>query len=120
MNSNTVQEKLEAELSQICDDEVLSSIKQWIVRPYCVLRDWDYGEEGEAYECWTVLEHEPSNTGIAYCENGFGPSDTWGLISLTGDSMSIGMDCRWFKKFEEAFRESFAWEGENPEVYEIT
>jgi hypothetical protein len=54
-----------------------------------------YGPPGQKYTCWTVLEHRPSNTGIAYCEEGFGPSFPWGLIFLSGPHMNIGMDAGW-------------------------
>lgn len=40
----------------------------WItyeVEPTVVVREWDYGAEGEAYPCWAVLDHVRSNTGIA-------------------------------------------------------
>jgi hypothetical protein len=66
-----------------------------------------------------VLEHPPSNTGIAYSPQGFGPSDPWGLVSLSGDHMGIGMDSGWFPTLESAMRDSMAWDGSNPENYEV-
>jgi len=55
------------------------------------------------------LNHERSNTGIAYCEEGFGPERPWGLVWLSGDDrMSIGMDSGWYGMFMEAYFESFA------------
>jgi hypothetical protein len=70
------------------------------------------------YPCWTVLEHVPSNTGIAYCAEGFGPTDPWSLVHLTGPHMSIGMDSGWYVSLEGAMRESKAWDIPNPEGYE--
>jgi len=66
-----------------------------------------------------VLKHQHSDTGIAYCEQGFGPSDPWGLVFLSGDHMGIGMDSGWFSTLESAMRESMGWDGENPENYEV-
>jgi hypothetical protein len=85
---------------------ILSSL---LVEPEAILRDWDYGRPGQKYVCWSVLNHERSNTGIAYCEDGFGPKHPWGLVQLSGtDAMSMGMDSSWFGTFMEAYFESFA------------
>ena len=108
------------ELAKITDAALLARIRELLVSPYPVERDWDYGRAGEKFTCWTVLEHPASNTGIAYCSEGFGPKDPWGLVSLSGDHMSIGMDCGWFPRLESAMRESMAWDGQNPENYEIS
>ena len=52
---------------------------------------------------------KPSNTGIAYCEFGFGPASPWGLVFLSGASqMSIGMDSGWYGSFMEVYFESKA------------
>lgn len=73
------------------------------------MREWDYGSADEAYPCWSVLDHLTSNTGIAYCDQGFGPNSPWGLVMLSGSShMSIGMDCGWFESFMAAYMESTA------------
>ena len=64
------------------------------------------------YENW-------ANTGIAYCPEGFGPRDPWGLVFLSGEHMSMGMDSGWFTSLEDAFRESSAWEGENTPDREV-
>ena len=60
---------------------------------------------------WAILNDSNSNTGIAYCESGFGPRAPWGLVWL-GDSedkrMSMGMDSGWFSTFLDAYFESFA------------
>jgi hypothetical protein len=107
------------EFSRITDVAVLDRIRELLVSPYPVERAWDYGKSGERYTCWTVLEHPSSNSGIAYCLQGFGPSDPWGLVFLSGDHMGIGMDSGWFPTLESAMRESMAWESPNPNDYEI-
>ena len=107
------------ELDQITDPALLSRIRELLVTPYPIERDWDYGTVGERFTCWTVLEHSPSNTAIAYCEKGFGPSDPWGLVFLSGDHMGIGMDSGWFSTLESAMRESKGWHGTNQENYEV-
>jgi len=107
------------ELTHINDCALLNRIRSLLVAPYAVERDWDYGKVGERYTCWTVLEHPPSNTAIAYCQQGFGPSSPWGLVFLSGEPMGIGMDSAWFSTLESALRESLAWGGPNPENYEV-
>ena len=109
---------LDEELQRITDSMLLARIRELVVRPYPVERAWDYGEPDENFTCWTVLEHVPSNTGIAYCPQGFGPSYPWGLVFLSGPHMNIGMDANWYTSLEDAMRNSQAWEGANPEGYE--
>jgi hypothetical protein len=107
------------QLTGITDEKLTSWIRELLVAPYAVDRAWDYGSPGEQFTCWTVLEHRPSNTGIAYCSEGFGPSYPWGLVSLSGAHMSIGMDSAWFMSLEDAMRESLGWAVPNPEGYEV-
>jgi len=110
--------RVKNELAKITDDKLLNRIRELMVPPYPVERDWDYGALGERFVCWTVLEHHPSNTGIAFCEYGFGPRYPWGLVFLNGPCLSIGMDSAWFASLEDAMRDSMAWDLPNPEHYE--
>ena len=109
---------VQQEISRIVDRDLVRRIRELLVLPYPVQRAWDYGKPGEHYTCWTVLEHRDSNTAIAFCSGGFGPSYPWGLVALTERNPGIGMDCSWFACLEDALRESMAWDGENPEHYE--
>ena len=108
---------LEQQLSLVTDPVMATRIRELLVPPYAVDRPWDYGELGQTYVCWTVLEYRPSNTGIAYCGDGF--ADPWGLVFLEGPHMSMGMDSAWFAFFEDAFRHSGAWDGETPTGHEV-
>jgi hypothetical protein len=104
-----IAELVEYELQAVTDRRVVDHIRDLLVRPEPVMRDWDYGAEGEAYACWAVLNHPRSNTSIAYCESGFGPRRPWGLVFLHDpDSMSIGQDSGWFDSFLHAYFESSA------------
>ena len=98
---------VEEQVSLISDDAVTRRVRALLVEPYAVDRPWDYGTPGQTYVCWTVLEHRPSNTGIAYCADGF--DEPWGLVFLSGH-MSMGMDSGWFASLEDAFHDSFASE----------
>jgi hypothetical protein len=104
-----IKERVERELSTLHDPRVTDQIRNLLVKPEAIVRDWDYGEPGEAYVCWSVLDHPPSNSGIAFCEEGFGPRAPWGLVTLGGPPFtSIGMDCFWLTSFLTAFFESKA------------
>jgi len=97
------------ELETVADERVQDHVRSLLVEPEASLRDWDYGKRDEKYVCWAVLNHVRSNTGIAYCEEGFGPKTPWGLVQLSGnEGMSMGMDSGWFGTFMEAYFESFA------------
>ena len=99
---------VENELRRMNDINSEMRIRGLLVRPHRVDRDWDYGKAGEKYPCWTVLQHPDSNTGVAYCEHGFGPERPWGLVFLSGPHMNMGQDSAWFKSLEQAAKESFA------------
>jgi hypothetical protein len=109
-----IAELVERELVRIRDANLAQRIRKLLVTPYPVERTWDYGSRSERFTCWTVLEHPQSNTGIAFCSQGFGPSHPWGLVFLSGPHLGIGMDSAWFASVEEAMRESAAWDGSTP------
>lgn len=109
ITATKITELVEAELSSMRDQRVKEHIRSLLVAPEPVMRNWDYGADDEAYPCWAVLNHVPSNTGIAYCEYGFGPRTPWGLVRLEGtENMSMGMDSGWFGRFLEAYFDSMA------------
>lgn len=99
---------IQEEVSSLRDIRVRAHIERLLVEPKPMLRGWDYGLPGEKLLCWTVLEHPFTGTGVAYCEQGFGPLCPWGLVWLDGDErhLSIGQDCGWFSKFLEAVYEA--------------
>jgi hypothetical protein len=106
LTAATIQALIEAEISSLQDSRVVSHIRSLLVEPTEILREWDYGESGQTFPCWLVLSHLQSNTGIAYCEFGFGPKNPWGLVFLSGGS--LGMDCGWFASFADAYFDSMA------------
>lgn len=69
---------------------------------------WDYGQPGETFGGWLVFSDPRRRTGIAYCDQGFGPKSPWGLI-FTGETCpSMGMDSGWFQRFMDAWFDSFS------------
>ncbi|MGR4865611.1 hypothetical protein [Caulobacter sp. LARHSG274] len=111
MAANTFKSLIERELEVVADPRVLTAIRALMVEPTPVMRGWDYGEPDQQFECWTVLDDtQGSETVIVYCEEGFGPSMPWGLVSAGTDDKgapaSMGMDCGWFPTLLEAFYDS--------------
>ncbi len=119
LTSEVVASLVDTQLALIEDPLLLSHLRALRVRPYPVLRHWDYGPPGRAFTCWTVLEHTQSNTAIAYCDQGFGPSDPWGVVSLSGPDNWIGTDAAWYAYLEDAFRGSPACPLPSPPGYEV-
>lgn len=114
-----IEKLVQRELRKIEQPELLELAQSLLISPRCELREWDYGEAGMSHPCWLVLEHRPSNTGIVFCSAGFGPAYPWGLLFLSGEHMSMGMDSGWFASLEDALRTCSAWEGKNPSGHEI-
>lgn len=110
IDAQTLTSLIECELAKVSDVRVTAHVRRLLVEPTATTRRWDYGREGKRYACWTVMRHSETNTGIAYCEQGFGPRSPWGLVFLEGDEgrTSIGMDCSWYATFLQAFFESRA------------
>jgi hypothetical protein len=108
VDPETLKSRVERELECIRDARVLRHIRELLVEPEVVFRAWDYGEPGEKFPCWAVLKHTRSETGIAYCEYGFGPRNPWGLVSLEASENrgSMGMDSEWFTCFLDAYFDS--------------
>lgn len=100
---------IETELRNISNQQVVRHVRSLLVQPRPVLLDWDYGEISQQYPCWIVLEETAGNLGIAFANEGFGPQNPWGLVSLKG-TMSMGMDSAWYPSFMQAYIESAALE----------
>jgi hypothetical protein len=108
--AETISSRVREQLALIEDKRIASRVSELLISPYPTERGWDYGRPDEKFVCWMVLEHRESNTGIAYCAQGFGPKSPWGLLFLEGPYMSMGMDSSWYPTLEWTFRESKAYE----------
>lgn len=98
---------IDAEITTVQDDRVVTQIRSLLVEPSVNERKWDYGANGQTYPCWSVMEHPSSGSSIVYCSEGFGPRAPWGLVG-SAVTESMGMDSGWFSSFLEAYFESFA------------
>jgi hypothetical protein len=50
-----IQQLVDAELTRIQDTDLVGRIRDLLVTPRPVEREWDYGEPNQTYVCWTVL-----------------------------------------------------------------
>lgn len=107
IDAEGVRRLLEVELEPLSDPLVRAHVQSLLVEPECVMRRWPWSKEPQSFACWTVLSHVRSRTGIAYCEQGFGPKNPWGLI-FTDPEGDMGGDYGWYPKFSHAYWESHA------------
>jgi len=108
MDATKLKALVECELLNVHDDRIVRSVQEFLVEPRAELRSWDYGAPNQKYVCWIAFD-DREGTGIAYCEQGFGPRLPWGLISPEASNHeSMGMDSGWFPTFMEAYFESSA------------
>ncbi len=116
LDTAAVAARVSEELAQIADKHLANALGRYIIRPRSCSLQWDYGPE-EQYPGFVVAEFHESETGIAYSDFGFGPSQPWILIGLR--QPAFGMDSSAFTKLEGAFRESRAWDEPPPPGYEV-
>ncbi len=118
MDKVSLRKIVETELSRIEDSRLLGTIHQFLQDDIVTRKfDWDYGEEGEQYNCWLVCVDTDSNTTIVYCEEGF--VDPWGLLFLEGPMSTMGPDGNWFATLEDAVRNAPFRDFDNPLGYEV-
>ena len=119
LSADAIDVRIESAIAKIVQSELVELIRNLRVSVRCEPREWDYGIDQQTWPCWIFAEYPESNTAFAYCEQGFGPRNPWGLLAISGEFMSMGMDCGWFSSIEDLFRDSMAWSGENPAGYEV-
>jgi hypothetical protein len=100
---------LDEDLARLRDPRVLASIQAFrLATPTPIRLAWDYGEPDQKFDGWLVFDDPGQGTGIAYCDQGFGPKSPWGLISTREACPSMGMDSGWFSRFMDAYLDSFS------------
>ncbi len=100
---------VDEDLANLHDSRVRAGITAFRVAPPTAIRlGWDYGKPGETFDGWLVFSDPEQRTGIAYCDQGFGPTRPWGLINTGETCPSMGMDSGWFRRFLDAYLDSFS------------
>jgi hypothetical protein len=88
IDAQAVEALVDAELGRVGDVTVRTLIQSARVPVRCELRPWDYGEPGQTFPCWIVLE--AGEVAVAYCDQGFGPKSPWGLLWVRGAQLNMG------------------------------
>lgn len=108
-NAAQVTVALDEDLRNLRDPRVRASIQAFrLSTPRPIRLAWDYGKPGDTFDGWLVFEDPRQRVGIAYCEQGFGPKNPWGLINAGETCPSMGMDSGWFPRFLGAYLDSFS------------
>jgi hypothetical protein len=108
MGKTEILDLIEAELVDFSDVEIIDFIKTHLIDPAPLDLAWDYGEPDVKFRGWSVLEDAITGTRIVYCEQGFGPTNPWGLVSCYVETPSMGQDTGWFTTFLDAFFDSLS------------
>jgi hypothetical protein len=117
MSADDISKIVETELTKLSSPEIADAIRPLLVPPKHHLRLFEYSPTHERFECWTILEHPPSDTGIAFSNFGFGPKLPWGLIGLSPGHDHYGMDSGWFTSLEDAFCDT--WASDNLRIWNL-
>jgi hypothetical protein len=59
---------IQKQIIQITDPLVKSALENILTEPIRHLREWDYSNDHEKFECWTIAIDESSDTSINYSE----------------------------------------------------
>ncbi len=94
-SATEVKALIEQEVARIESPLLRQAAASVLVEPRLQPVPWDYGEDGEQFDCWIVANLRPWRPYVvAYCEQGFGPADPFGVIDA--DLSTMGMDARWW------------------------
>jgi hypothetical protein len=108
-SASQVAAALEDDLRDLRDPRVRAGIQAFrLPTPAPIRLAWDYGKPGETFDGWLVVDDPGQGTGIVYCDQGFGPTNPWGLIATDQTCPSMGMDSGWFRRFLDAYFDSFS------------
>jgi hypothetical protein len=89
-----------AELERVPDSDCRERLARVLVEPTFVSLAWEYGALGATRLCCVVARLEDGDRALVYCEDGFGPQEPWGAVSL-GEA-SMGEDDQWHASLYDA------------------
>ena len=89
-----------SELERVPETGCKDRLAGLLVEPSFVPLAWEYGAIGATRMCCIVARLEDGDQALVYCEDGFGPREPWGAISLGAASM--GGDDQWYGSLYDA------------------
>ena len=88
------------ELERIPEVACKNRLAERLVEPSFVALAWEFGAIGATRMCCVVARLDDGDQALVYCEDGFGPRESWGAVSLSAASM--GSDDQWFISLYDA------------------
>jgi len=92
LTDREIRKLVNAELAKVIDPSRRAAIQAILVLPQILHLEWNYGNQGERFECWLVGLSIRGER-LVYCDAGFGPTYPWGV--LDADDQSLGRDDQW-------------------------
>ena len=89
-----------AEVEGAEDAECRKRLTSVLVEPSFLPLAWEYGVVGATRVCCVVARLQDGDRALVYCEEGFGPEEPWGAVSLSEGSM--GGDDQWYGSLYDA------------------
>ena len=89
-----------SELERVPETDCKDRLARLVVEPTFVALAWEYGAIGATRMCCVVARLEDGDQALVYCEDGFGPREPWGAVSLGAASM--GGDDQWYGSLYDA------------------
>jgi hypothetical protein len=99
-NALEIKNLIAEELARIKEPARRSQLERFLTDPRERSMRWDYGKDGESFDCWQFGESSSDELILVYCDRGFGPTFPWGW--LFDDEESLGMDSQWHSSLEDA------------------
>jgi len=97
---STIKALVANELEAAPDATSRARLAGLLVEPSFRALSWEYGALGATRLCCIVAQAEDGDRALVYCEDGFGPHDPWGAVSLSEASM--GSDDQWYGSLFDA------------------
>jgi len=96
----TIQALVARELEDTSDGQCRGQLASLLVELSFQELSWEYGALGATRLCCIVAKAADGNLAVVYCEDGFGPTEPWGAVSLAEASM--GSDDQWYGSLYDA------------------
>jgi hypothetical protein len=100
LSAAAIQALVARELDGTSDAECRGRLASLLVEPTFQTLSWEYGALGATRLCCIVARAADGDLAVVYCEDGFGPTEPWGAVSLTEASM--GSDAQWYGSLYDA------------------
>jgi hypothetical protein len=99
-SASTMKAIVAAELERASDADCRDRLANVLVEPSFLPLSWEYGALGATRLCCVVARLGDGDRALVYCEDGFGPQEPWGAVSLAEASM--GGDDQWYGSLYDA------------------